>query len=354
MLGQWKPRALAVLCALSVTIACGDGGSADGGPDDAGHPDAPASDALPRDAFFPPFDGGALVPHDGGGPLSCNETCDCPQGLACLGGECRTAGVGAVYCCTKAGCPSAEACLGPGDQPDRCPSFPDAGPDAGSRDAGRGFVGSECTLDTDCDLASGITCWPQNESPFLWGGYCTVEGCLPSCPGGSECISFGGAGGTTGCMQSCTEDVDCRLDAYCLTVPSSPIQICFPDCRDDIFDCAPRDGTSYCSGSTGRCEPTTMQSATAQVGDFCEDNRDCGSGEVCMGAFAWGLSAGVCTRVCAGLPEATACGGGETCQTFAGIGLCFRDCAGGACPDRPDAMCGRLDPIWPTPSCVPL
>ena len=131
--------------------------------------------------------------------------------------------------------------------------------------------------------------------------------------------------------------------------------MCFPDCQDDVFDCAPRNGSTYCSRTTGRCEVTPMQSPTGLVGDACTDNRDCGTGQVCLGEEAWFLPGGLCAQVCSGLPEATPCGPGNTCQQFGGLGFCFRDCDGAmACPNRPTALCTTLDPAWTQSQCVPL
>jgi hypothetical protein len=349
---------LGVLVGLGAVACSSSGGTTDGGVG----ADAPAGDvaegldatALP-DVVRRIGDGGAIVPRDAGPPPPCQETCDCPQGLACLGGECKTAGVGPVYCCANAGCPLGEACLGPGERPSRCPSPPDAGPDGGPRDIGAGAIGAGCEVDTECNQAQGLSCWEQFDAPFLWGGYCTLEDCLPTCPGGSTCINFtGGVNPVQGCMATCTADGDCRDDAYCFQVPASPLRICFPDCRDDVIDCAPRNGTQYCSRTSGRCEPSVMQSPGVPVGAACADNRDCGNGQVCLSQVAWGMVGGLCTRVCSGLPEATACGAGETCSMFGGVGFCFDNCTGGACPDRAGATCTSLDPTWSQPGCVPL
>ncbi len=299
-------------------------------------------------------DGGLVVFHDAGAPQNCNSTCECPQGLACLNGLCKTAGVGPVWCCDKDNCPIGQPCLDENERPGSCPLPPDAGPDAGFPDLGAGRVGSACDFDTDCDQASGITCWSQTEPPFLWGGYCTVENCTPTCPAGSVCINFAGATPLMGCMASCFTDTDCRPDAYCFEIPNAGIRICRPDCRDDLFDCAPRDGTTYCSPTTGQCDPTPMQNPMGQIGDPCSDNRDCGAGQVCLGDFAWGLNGGLCTRICSGLPEATTCGPNESCHQFGGIGMCFLDCDSMMmCNNRPMAQCGRLDAMWTSPACIP-
>jgi len=292
--------------------------------------------------------------HDGGAPQSCTETCDCPQGLGCIDNVCTTAGIGPIYCCSEPGCPVGAACLGPNDRPSQCPTAPDAGPDAGPRDIGAGAIGAGCESDLECNQAMGFSCWEQFDAPFLWGGYCTLDDCFPACPTGSECINFTGGAAVAGCMASCGRDEDCRADAYCLAVPGTMLRICYPDCRDDVFDCAPRNGAQFCSRTSGRCEATPMQTAGVRVGAACTDNTTCGPGQVCLSEIAWGTAGGMCSKVCSGLVEAMPCGAGETCQDFVGIGLCFQDCASGLCPDRANAICTSLDPAWLAPSCVPL
>jgi hypothetical protein len=65
----------------------------------------------------------------------------------------------------------------------------------------------------------------------------------------------------------------------------------------------------------------------------------------------------MCSHVCDGLPEATPCPLGSTCQYLPPpndlVGMCFRDCAGGTCPDRAGAACDYYDPNWLDPSCIP-
>lgn len=321
-----------------------------GEPADRETMDASTPDVRPlaRDAEI------RIVQHDAGGNEPCTSTCDCAQGLACVSGVCRVLGT-PVYCCQNPGCPSGQSCLDRMDRPGTCPSPPDAGPDAGPRDVGPGGIGAFCEADGECDQTLGYTCWERFEPPFVWG-YCTLENCAPACPTGSTCIQFNippPEGPVTGCMATCLVDADCREDAYCLAIPTAGLSICVPDCRDDLLDCAPRDGTAYCSRTSGLCEPTPGQTSGVSVGDPCVDNTDCGIGQVCMGEIGWLFPGGMCTRVCSGLPESMLCSAGETCQLLAGVGLCFRDCVAGACPTRANAVCGELDPTWMTPSCVP-
>lgn len=349
-------RAATVILGLILAAGCGDRGSGDAGPRDSGtHLEEAgiAADAeAPPDAGPPSRDAAPLVDHDAGPPLACTNTCGCPQGLGCINGACRSTGA-PIYCCRNPGCPAGQVCLTATEQPDVCPSpTPDAGP---RPDSGPGGVGAACEGDTDCDQTLGMTCWERHEPPGMWG-YCTVENCtFVGCPAGSECLQFNDAQMTTGCLKICSNDPECdRDDAFCFPLQGAPFPgVCLTSCKDDLLDCGPRNGTVYCDRASGRCEPTPAQMSGVAVGAACQDNRSCGPGQICMGEFAWGLPGGLCSRVCTGLPEATPCGANELCLPFAGVGMCFRACTNGACPNRPGAVCGILDPAWPTPACLP-
>lgn len=355
------PRHVRLLSlAACVFAACTDDSRSDAGVSDVGFAmDAEDVDSGPPDLGIVRIDAGVLIAHDAGAPLSCATTCDCPQGLACLEGRCRASGLGPVFCCERAGCPEGQACLDQRELPRTCPPAPDAGPDAGVPDVSVvdggvvRVIGAACQSDLDCDTTAGLSCWEESAPPYLHGGYCTLENCMPSCPTGSTCVQFsGGLTPPLGCMQTCATDVDCRSDAYCFSVPGAAIKICFPDCVDDLIDCSPRNGATFCSPDTGRCEATPMQTVGALAGDPCNDNRDCGNGQVCMTERYWGFPGGMCTKICSGLPEAAPCGADETCQSFAGVGMCFRNCENNACPNRVNALCGVLDAAWAMPSCV--
>src|SRR5439155_22433039 len=136
-------------------------------------------------------------------------------------------------------------CHGANDHPSHCAFATDAGPDAGSIDAGPGQIGASCTIDQDCDQTKNYKCWTRDQPPFLWG-YCTLPNCTPSCPGGSRCVQFNLPAPNppvSGCMELCNVDHDCRSDAYCLSFMAAGFSVCIPGCRDDVLDCAPRNGT---------------------------------------------------------------------------------------------------------------
>ncbi len=319
---------------------------------DAAVPDAGQSDALPVDVGFVVPEAGVtdsgVLPHDAGGPMSCTASCDCTQGLACVGGACRAVGT-PVFCCDKPGCPAGATCLDPMDRPNTC-APPDAGvPDSGQPDLGPSPLSGPCTSNDNCQ--AGLTCLTQMEVGFLWDGYCTVRDCeLSPCPTGSQCLFYTQAQDTA-CFATCTVDADCRPDHHCLPLQGAPFSICYPDCRDDLFDCAPRDSTVFCNRSSGRCEPTPTHNNQARVGSACGDTRDCALGDVCISELLQ-YTSGMCTRVCEGLAEAIPCSADQTCQDLLGIGLCYENCSGNACPNRADAVCGTY-PTWTIPGCIP-
>ena len=348
--GVGAAGAITLLCAVG--FGCKGEDTPDAGLPDAGLA-ADASgvpDAAPPDSG--PADAGLFADHDAGGFATCNTSCACAQGMGCVEGLCRHLGT-PVWCCSNPGCPSGATCLDERDRPERCPIVEDA-PDAGPRpDSGPGQVGDYCEGDSDCDPALSLTCWQRNEPPYVWG-YCTRENCTGGCPAGSECLTFNDANQTTGCLKTCASEADCRADAFCLPISGSTFGgVCLPDCRDDLLDCAPRDGSRYCDAVTGQCQVTAAQSGSAQIGDPCADATYCGRGQTCMTTAGWGLPGGLCTQVCRDLPEAAACPSGTSCLDFAGIGLCFVDCVAGACPNRTGAACTSLASAWPQPACVP-
>ncbi len=326
--------------------------------------DAALDAEVAPDAELPSKDASLFVAHDAGGPIPCSISCDCPQGGACVNGECTALGT-PVFCCEKIGCPKGQQCLDQNDQPDVCEGDPDPA-DAGPRvDSGPGQIGAYCEADQDCDPSMGLSCWERFEPPFVWG-YCTLEDCaVVPCPQGADCIQFDDGVNplVTGCMESCNTDVDCRTDAFCFPITGvSQVGVCIPDCRDDFFDCSPRDGSVYCNPATGMfipsCDFTPTHDNSALIGDACINSTQCATGDICLGEIGWNLDNGMCSHVCDGLTEASPCPSGSTCQYLAkpndAIGMCFRDCVGGACPDRAGATCSALpNTSWPTPSCVP-
>jgi hypothetical protein len=336
---------LLALCACS----SGDDGGAerDGGPPrDVGV----ARDGGPRDSGILPRDAG---PRDAG-DLTCRFSCQCPQGVGCIDGVCRAVGQ-PIYCCDKAGCPNGAPCLDTTDRPRVCDGddLPDAGScryDGGPPPAPNQPVGGACADDTTC--ADGLTCWTRDEAPGFWG-YCTISPCETSgCPVGSACFQF--PNGPTGCLQLCQADPSCRPDAHCVeaVVPGAN-GVCVTDCRDDVIDCDPRDGTWYCNRATGRCASTPLQQVGSRMGGRCKSTVDCGMGEVCFSELGWGFPCGMCAQICSGTPEATPCPTGSTCQPYGDFGVCFVDCASdGTCPQRTDAVCDRREG-WATDACIP-
>lgn len=339
---------------IALLVACssgdeGDTGSArDAGPArDAGLP----PDATVRDAGFA-RDGG---PRDAG-DLACTFSCQCPQGLGCIEQRCRAVGQ-PIYCCDKQGCPLGAPCLDTTDRPRTCDGegTPDAGScryDGGPPPSAPQPIGGYCEQDEHC--LGDLTCWTRDEPPGFWG-YCTIAGCQDvGCPIGTACFQFPDGLGTTGCLELCQADPSCRPDAHCVeaVVPGAN-GVCVPDCRDDVLDCDPRDGSWYCDRATGRCGRTPSQQVGARLGGKCKSTVECGAGEVCFSELGWGYPCGMCARICSGTPEAEPCPVGSSCQPVGPYGVCFVDCASdGTCPQRPDAVCDRRTG-WSNDACIP-
>jgi hypothetical protein len=344
-------RIVAVVLLTLGAAGCFDNLPADAGPGDSGETIDVGHDGGPSDAGVIALpDANNFVDYDAGPAQSCAHTCECPQGQACTGGVCRTLGV-PVYCCDKAGCPGRETCLDEQDLPGEC-NGPVNVPDSGvvRADAGPQPLGGECGNNVDCQI--GLVCWTTADSPLLWDGYCTVADCGfgPPCPSGSECLRFDEAGLVTACLKTCSTSPECRQSAACFLLPGAPFAgVCIPDCRDDLVDCFPKDGSARCDATLGLCVGNSTHDNTADVGDPCGDSSDCAAGEVCMGEAGWGFSGGMCTRDC----SLSSCASGESCQTLGPYRVCFKDCVGGQCPNRPGASCTTASPTWPAPACVP-
>ena len=355
----------ATRCSLALVALFAVGCPDEGDGEDAGQDAAVLEDAQAPDTTVTKPDAEVVVHHDGGGPTPCTTTCDCPQGAGCVQGECRQLGT-PVYCCDKEGCPGGQQCLDSTGAADVCSGDPDPGDAGPGPDTGPRYIGEYCENDLQCDQTLGLTCWERNEPPGVWG-YCAREGCQSDldCPTLSVCIQFGNPPVLTGCMRGCNVDGDCRTDAHCYPIPglSTFTGICIPDCRDDFLDCRPRDGTVFCDPSTGRwvdgCAFTPLHDDTAQIGDACTNSTQCATGDVCLSQFGWGYSGGMCTRLCQGeaVDNPQPCSAGSTCQMLPApnnaLGLCFKDCTGGSCPNRPISSCTTLDPGWSAPGCIP-
>ena len=94
------------------------------------------------------------------------------------------------------------------------------GSDGGTM-SGSGAIGSACTNASDCTATAGEAMCIMRLGTMMFGfdlpgGYCTAT-CMPgsdSCGAGATCFGFGG--GTMGyCVQTCMDDMDCRMGYVC-------------------------------------------------------------------------------------------------------------------------------------------
>ena len=192
---------------------------------------------------------------------------------------------------------------------------------------GNSPLGGACFQVLNCE-ATLDTCLMQSERPGgvpLWsGGYCTHT-CAGAgdCPSGSACVRTSEGGH---CLKQCAKgrDADCRAQYVCEGT-SSGDNVCFPACGNDA-DCA--SGTT-CRVCDGRCIPRGR--AGALVGDPCDANEQCGTGQVCQRVN--GGSQGFCTQPCGSDLCYGSCPGGSTCQKVGAdaLSICVRSCSGDSC-----------------------
>lgn len=264
----------------------------------------------------------------------CSETCsgglfDCDDQSIC-----DPLGDNAYYCL--------DGCLtenGSGDCRDqyRC----EARPDVFNLSGEVGVCLPKCEADTDCsagqrcdtgngncvargEVATGGACTGNAQcngglcmqGDAFRGGYCSGR-CgsqFAGCEQGSFCATLGDQ---AVCLDGCTKDSECRSgDGYkcrqIATIEQSDGNtaergVCVPRCQSNA-ECA--DG-SHCNTTSGDCEEGVGE--PNPIGEFCEANGDCDSGECLTGAR---YPNGLCADDCASCPAGTVCGGtpaGDRC-----------------------------------------
>lgn len=185
-------------------------------------------------------------------------------------------------------------------------------------------IGSACTADTDCP-GDGAICLAFTDPSLLPGGYCSQacdpSGADPMCPTGSTCLGLGM--GQAYCFRDCdpgATERQCRTGYGCASSPMLP-SVCFGGCTDDT-DCP-----------TGlRCDPTgggftgagSCFDPTAQPGDPCTMDADCGEGAFCFSEEASGVPGGACFGEC-DVASNAGCEAGA-CFPAQGTGLCGASC----------------------------
>lgn len=183
-------------------------------------------------------------------------------------------------------------------------------PDTNPEDTGEpeSDIGGECTDDGDCD---GFC---NTDFP---GGYCSNTcGSAADCPEGAACSRIG-------CLAGCTPGAgDCRRGYGCTTNPRFG-NVCVPGCEDDD-DCG--DG-EVCDPTRGFAGGGECFSDSANVGDACESDRECPVGGLCLAEEFQGWPAGSCITFGCDVPSNMGCEGDAVCIAAAdGTPLCIDGC----------------------------
>lgn len=188
-------------------------------------------------------------------------------------------------------------------------------------------VGRACQSDDECGGSMGACSQPQLAASGVtrWvDGYCTQSCAAGSaCPNGSSCVSVSPG---PRCLQNCRVGLaDCRPSYVCSPLGNESFAgVCIPQCGGDE-DCA-----DVAQGSCRTCDGLCVQRQNlgGHIGDSCEGNESCGTGQVCHATSA-ASSLKQCTQQCSlgcGLcPEGAVC-------TLSDDGAlwCLRPC--GTCP----------------------
>lgn len=211
-----------------------------------------------------------------------------------------------------------------------------------------------CSFDDPTTPADEDSCAPGQRCINASGSASLDLRCLPtctpelgktSCPPGLACVPWAAelaiGGSDAFCIGTrCNSGRDCplRLARSCkvggaeVCLADHPEAFCAPDQAwrpDGPASCAL---PGRCDVASGLCRAHDRGSATARVGDPCQDDRDCGGAMECWSEEA-GLRPfphnGYCTIVgcifAASLPE-RACGADSLCFGRPSGGICYRRC----------------------------
>ncbi len=232
----------------------------------------------------------------------CKTHCDCPQGQACVSGQCVKPKT-PVYCCTKAGCPAGQKCTDPLGKPGVCPASKckrdaDCGkPSCKSNPSTKTCIqyrpsckGGKCSTSSQtlqnytCESASGfciplqVKCKVDCDCPQ--GQRCSRGRCIvsitpayccdkPGCPPRQRCTNSKGVPGFCP-IKKCTKNSDCGMP-YCSTGFLRGCNQYTPQCVRGSCQVYKRtiSGT-YCDSTTGICKK-----------NVCKNNCDCPQGMGC-------------------------------------------------------------------------
>jgi len=199
-------------------------------------------------------------------------------------------------------------------------------------------IGAPCEWNGDCTSGKAVCILANNpqlpSGASNWrGGYCSQDcGAGGSaCPSGSSCIDTHEG---KLCLDNCSVDNnDCRFGYSCARPDPSKSAVCVPACGADI-DCV---AGHVCRPCDGLC--VARQDPSAQVGDSCNSNSECGTGGVCL-RFT-NSEAGICSQACGS--ACSVCPSGSACHPVGQNGeqYCLKTCSVGTCPEG--LQCGQLE-----------
>ena len=125
-------------------------------------------------------------------PQPCQSTCDCPQGVACVNGSCKSGPlIGQQYCCENPGCPANQYCVTRQGRYNRCPTKQCNSP-------------CDCTQGEDCRNGQCI----QTSPPV----YCCSKA---GCPSGDSCKQTNNTWSTCPTKPACSTPCDCPQGQDC-------------------------------------------------------------------------------------------------------------------------------------------
>jgi hypothetical protein len=173
---------------------------------------------------------------------------------------------------------------------------------------------------------------------------CTPQVGWAPCPAGLACQPDSvrhTAPGLPACMlKPCSSGEDCPVRLHQVCDPKATTDQCteleIPPgafCAADVD--SPASGhcalPGECDPVSGLCLPHSHGKATAQIGDPCQDDRDCGPAMQCdmesVGPAGVHARNGYCTIVgCDSAPALHACPPGSSCFPDLPGGRCFKDC----------------------------
>ncbi|MCK6512270.1 hypothetical protein L6R29_20260 [Myxococcota bacterium] len=227
-------------------------------------------------------------------PRPCRSACDCVQGEACTGGQCKTSAQPA-FCCDKEGCPQGQGCENKTMQSGFCPA----------------------PCNTLCDCPQGATCINGlcNQDPGLGGAYCCSNA---GCPLDQFCYQANGQVGQCAARR-CQSPCDCAQGE---------------DCRSGI--CLTTSPPVYCCGQSGcpqgeRCRNASNQWATCTPQSTCASPCDCPQGDDCYRGQCIGTFPAVycCDKV--GCPQGQACFNAQNQAALCPTASCQSACD---CPNQ--------------------